>query len=132
MIILKYFWNYYEINKQEENKFIFISLELIEDIMDKYFNYYNQSHLNIYQDNNNGEKEKSIFNIFNFIIKKDSLGIHLKTNNNNVRWYKKCLKNPINNVDENFDDIYNNIFKLSNISLYKCRNIYTREIINDK
>ena len=128
LTILKYIWNYYEKNKQEENKYIFMSLELIEDIMDKYFDFNNQSYLNIYQEIIN--EEKSIFDLFNFIIKGDSIGINLKTNNN-IKWFKKCLKNPINNINENIKNIYDNTIKLSNISFYKCHKIYTKELIKD-
>ena len=128
LLILKYIANYYEKNKQEENKYIFLSFELIDEIMDKYYDFYYKCYLNIYQEKTN--KEQTIFNIFNIFIKKESLGFKLKTTND-IKYYKNCLKKPINDINNDILDIYNNSFKLNNISLYKCHNIYDKQLIYD-
>ena len=78
LIIFKYIWNYYEKNKNEENNYEFMSLEFIEDIMDKYFNYYILCHKNIYKDI---DDNKSIYNLFNYIINDCSIRIYSKINN---------------------------------------------------
>ena len=125
LIIFKYIWNYYEKNKKEENNYIFMSLEFIEEIIDKYYDFYNQSHLNIFKEINNDDK--SIYQLFNYIIKKNSFSIYSKTNNN-INSYHKCLKNPIidTNINENIKAIYDKVFKLSNISFHN-----NLDIIND-
>ena len=134
LYFLKYFWNYYEKNKLEENTSIFMSLEFTEDLINKYNDCKNKSleFHNIYKIKNDNQ---SLNYLFNYIINENNLGICLiNDDDTKIKWYKECLTNPFiknNNYNDNIKNIYNKCYKIDNLSFYKCHDIYTNELIND-
>ena len=129
IILFKYIWNYYEKNNKMENNYAFMSIEFLENIMDKYLDCYNSCYKNIYKE---PENNKSLYNLFNYIIENKSLGVYFKLNNK-INWFKDCLIIPIIeiNFDNNMKNIYNTSKKLGSLSFYNCHNIYRNEIINE-
>ena len=131
-IFLKFIWKYYNENKNEEYNYPFMSFEFIENIIENNLNFYFKNHENIYKQKEINYDNKFLPYLFNYIIKDNSLGIYLKSNNIIV-WYKECLISPIinKNKDKIIEKIYNNIYELSNISFYKSHEIFNDEVIND-
>ena len=127
LLIFKYLWQYYEKNKIEENNFSFISLEYIEDFFDKNINIDSFYFNNIYKEDKNNNK--SLLTLFNYIIEEDYLKIHLKKND--IKFFEFQLYQP--NIHDNIiKKYYKNInYKLTNLSFYKCHDIYNEELIND-
>ena len=118
LFIFNYFWKYYELNKIEENNFIFMSMEFIEDYLNK--NLYSNSlyYKNIYKDKN---KSKVLWSLFNCEINDNYLKIYLKKNN------IKYFQYPITSVNKT-ENVY---YKLENLSFYKCHDIYIEENLNN-
>ena len=92
LTFFKFIWNFYIYNMKEENKYAFMTLEFIEDIMNKHLNIYNFCNKNIYK--KDGDDVKSLYNLFKFYIRNKSLLIYSKSNNQIIS-YKECLQLPI-------------------------------------
>ena len=124
LLIFKYLWKYYEKNKIDENYFVFLSLEFIEDFFDKNINVDSSYYKNIFKEE---DQNKSLSSLFNYIIEKNSLKIYLKKNG--IKIFEFKLTFPIN--DDSTKYYTNKNYKLTNLSFYKCHDIYYEELIND-
>ena len=125
ILIFKYIWDYYENNKFEENNIAFTSLEFIEDFFDNYINIDSLYYSNVYKEEN---KNKSLSSLFNYIIKRNFLRIVLKKND--IKFFKYKLQIP--SVNQEIENYYKNKnYKLTDLSFYKCHDIYSEELIND-
>ena len=135
LLIFKYIWKYYNKNKNDENKNIFMSLEFIEDIMDKYYHMYSQSYSGIYKQNKDNIKN-SLQNLFIFIIIDNSIGIFFELNKK-ITWYDNCLKNliidekSIKDINKSINIIYDKIYQSTNLSFFKIENNFKNKYIND-
>ena len=129
--ILEFIWNYFIKNKDLENNYIFMSLEFIENIMNKNLDIYNFCHQNIYNNIVNNDI-KSLFNLFKFIIKNKSIGIYSKLTNK-INWYKNSLNIPIYeiNFNQNMKNIYCNYKEFENLSFFKSHQICSNELIKN-
>ena len=135
LLIFKYIWKYYNKNKNDENKNIFMSLEFIEDIMDKYYHMYSQSYSGIYKQNKDNIKN-SLQNLFIFIIIDNSIGIFFELNKK-ITWYDNCLKNliidekSIKDINKSINIIYDKIYQSTNLSFFKIEKNFKNKYIND-
>ena len=127
--ILNNIWQYYNINKIKENDFSFLSLEFIEDKINKILSDSFSNNKNIYKEKD--ENKNNISNLFNYFIKNNSLGLSLKSRNK-IKWYKKGLNTPIN-LEENSDlkEIYKDSAIFENVSFYKSNELYEIKEPND-
>ena len=129
MKIFEYIWNYYIINKKEEDESDFISFELIENIIDKRISYFYQRHKYIEKEENNNE---NIIKEFTYAIKNDDFYLNLNRSNLNLI-FRECLCNPIleKNKDEEISKIYDIDYNLNYLYFYKYNETYNDDIINE-
>ena len=130
IFLLEYFWKFYDKNKLDENNYPFMSLEYLEDKINKYFEFYYFK--NIYKEKE--DNNKSFYSLFHFLIKDNFLEININQEYIN-KYYKTSLINPINetinNYNDNIKNIYTEYYNLTNLSFYKCDSAYINEIFND-
>ena len=69
--IFKYLWDYYYKNSSKENNYIFMSLEFLEKILNKYFQIYRTK--TIYKENE--DNNKTLYSLFKYEIKNNTLKI---------------------------------------------------------
>ena len=74
--IFEYLWQYYTLNKKEEDELEFISFELIENILNKYINYFCPKIKNIEKYNEENAIKEFIYTIQNY-----DFGLHYKQYN---------------------------------------------------
>ena len=128
--IFKIFWDFYNKNKSEENYYPFMSLEYIEKNINKYFNFNNIK--NIYKEKE--EINESIYSLFNYTIKNNSLVI-----NRDLEYINKNLKIDLfipidkndNKINDDIKKIYDETYKLSNLSFIITEESYDYSIINE-
>ena len=125
ILIFKYIWQYYENNKFEENNFVFLSLEFIEDFFDRNINVDSLYYNNVYKEE---EKNKSLSSLFNYVIEGNNLKIFLKKNNKKFFEFNLHLPNDDYEIEEYYKD---KNYKLTDLSFYKCHEIYKEELINE-
>jgi len=130
ILLIKYLWNFYDKNKSEEDNYPFMSLEFIEKEINKYFNIYDLQNKNIDLEDNND----SLFSLFNYSIK-DRI---LKINRNHIinKNFEAYLMLPIiieylNEENDKIKRMYEETYKLSNLSFFKAENDNIYKIIND-
>ena len=112
--ILKKIYEYYDTNKNIENKFKFLSFEYIEEKIYIILNTYMTNINDIYS---KGYTDKDISNLFNFYIKGNSIGLSLQSSDI-INWYKEVLDITINEENkEKIKEIYKDI-NVKNISYY--------------
>ena len=133
IIILKYILNYYKNNNLLVENKLFMSLEFIENKLNKILNLNDKNNKKLYKEKENNDKTLS--SLFNYEIKGNILEINLKENKTN-KLYTLNLINPLkNNIDyynnEGIQKIYKSEYEFSNISFYKSHNIYQNELIKD-
>ena len=128
--ILKYYFD----NKNKENKYVFLSLEFIEEKINKMINKSCSNNKDIYKekDNEDNKSPTKLINLFNYYIKNETFGLCLLSRNK-IKWYNNVLEIPINKEENKskFKEIYNNNNKYSNLSFYKSHKLYVNEIITD-
>ena len=98
ILIFEFIWKYYQKNKLEENKYIFMSLEFIEDILYENidFNSLNQNQLDIYKEN---EENNNLYSLFNYTIQDNNLRIDLKNSYKIKNWkFEFTLTNTFTNI----------------------------------
>ena len=124
LIIFKFLWNLYNKKIIEENNYIFLSLEYLENILDKYFD------INIV--NIIGGNYEPLSDSYKYTIKENALSIKLMSEGLDYL-YENDLINPIEDDDlnNNIKNIYSTQYKLNNLSFYKCKKISTDKIINN-
>ena len=131
--LFKVIWDYFDSNKNEEPKYPFMSFEFVENIIDESLKFYFKNNENIYKSKDINKEDKFLPNIFNYIIKDYSFGLHLKVNNK-IIWKEKCLLNPLSMNENNTIDnnrLYNSMIELTNLSFYKSHDLFDFSIIND-
>ena len=127
IIILKYLWDFYDKNKLEESNYVFMSLEYIEDKINKYLEIFTNN--NIYKKND--IKNNSLYSLFNYIIKDDFLEINLNQGHI-TKSYKEELNNPFSeNKDYNNTKVYEQKYKLTDLSFYLDDKDYKIQKIGD-
>ena len=144
IFIFEYFWKTYEINKSEENKYPFMSLEYLEKQLNKYFKFNNLK--NIYKEKEDSNKNRNT--LFHFTIKDNCLEINQNLEIIN-KYFKTNLTNPItieqnNKFFDNINKIYSESYHLTNLSFnvsddgitYRTFDensiFFTKPIIDDK
>ena len=125
--IFEYLWKYYIFNKKEEDELKFISFEFIENILNKYINYFCQK--NKYIEKN--YKENAIKE-FIYIIQNYNFRLYYKQYNKMFE-FKQCLCNPIYEKyrDEENLQIYNTNYSLNYLNFYKYNEIYSDDNIEN-
>ena len=118
IVLFKYLWKFYNKNKLNENIYPFMSLEYIEKKTASYFKFNNIK--NIYEEKE--EKNKTLYSLFNYIIKDNILEIsrNLEYINKNAKIILFIPK--FVNINDNLDDIltkiYNKSYEISNLSFF--------------
>lgn len=126
MKILNIICKYYSIKKDKEDEYIFISLEYIDDKINKMLSDSYSNNKNLYKEDINNNK--SLTCLFNYFIKDRSLGLCLKSSNK-IKWYNNILTIPDNNEEK---EIFKTKYKLTDLSFYKCHeNDMNQEIKKD-
>ena len=128
LTIFKFLWDFYNKNKLEENKWIFMSQEYIEYILMQYYD------LNLVDFTDMiGKNKESLSNLFIFIIKGNSLSVKFKIDGL-VYLFNNYLDNPIKNylnkLNKDVKNIYNIQYQATNLLLYDQNNNFNDKIIN--
>ena len=123
--ILNIIYKYYSTKKEIENDYRFLSLEYIDNEISKMLSDSYSNNKNLYKEDISNNK--SLTYLFNYFIKDRSLGLCLKTSNK-IKWYNNILTIPYNNEGK---EIFKTIYKLSDLSFYKCHDDYMNKEIKE-
>ena len=128
ILIFEFIWKYYQKNKLEENNYIFMSLEFIEDILYENFTSLSLDHKDIYK---KSEENNNLYSLFNYKIQDNNLKIYLKNSYTINNWkFEFTLTNSFKN-EIFINDYYNEKFELTSISFFKFHENYIGQEIND-
>ena len=128
IIILKYLWNLYDKNKEEENNYAFMSFEFIEKQINQYFDIFDFINIKKIKD----DKKNSLYSLFNYRIKDNSLEIYL--NQAHIyKSYKIKLYKPFDQINgnNNIDNIYHQEYEPTDLSFFIDNKRYKTTSIND-
>ena len=126
--IFEYLWKFYIESKKDEEQSQFVSLEFIENIINKHINL-------LYPKNKLFEKEikeQNLIKEFKYIITNYDFYMELKIFNIKLK-FGDCIRNPIfkDNKDEELSNIYNINYELNYLYFYDYNEKYIDDVIED-